>query len=609
MLSGWEDFADSHLPKLLLFTLEDEDEQVRAWVAQAMGKLGNHRASGPLLAAAREDEHVSVRWLAARSLLELGDYRTEGLLLELLQDKQAGIRLRATELLGMLGAPGAVSPLIHALKDSDRQVRRKAAAALGKLGDRRAVAPLIQALTSSEVSDCDDVVAAPGTLGDSRAVEPLIRMLTDHHRDVRIEIEGNSIKLSKLCEKYNSYGVIVALGRLGEAGIEPLIQVLGNLEKDTYQQALTVLQRLRTPQILNPFSQGVETRQPVTPTTPAIEKVAVNPRTVASLIQALQNPDPWIRVEALHDLKGHTDPDFIESVILALKDPESRVRRMAALVLQKHHDSRTIGLLIRTINDSNKDAALAAISALQKLADPRAVEPLIHVMKSTDSDKEIVIATIAALVVLADPRAVEPLVQLLKDQTRGDSAYFNKAIIQATISAMKAFADSRALNPLIRLLKAGNNVQQNWLRRSAAEALMTFDDPRVIEPLINILRLESSIATQKFCFIPEAYDMLNFYFNKPHSFDVPGPLIKALKLPREKQGWKMALLRKFDDPRAIAALKQLSIAEQACKGERVLRTEIAALDDNTPKVRLQALKVLADLGDAKAIGPISTSLA
>jgi len=62
------------------------------------------------------------------------------------------VRCNAIEALGKLGDPRAVGPLIAALKHMDRNTRAAAAEALGKLGDSRAVEPLGAAM-DGEIND------------------------------------------------------------------------------------------------------------------------------------------------------------------------------------------------------------------------------------------------------------------------------------------------------------------------------------------------------------------------------------------------------------------------------------------------------------------------
>ena len=64
--------------------------------------------------------------------------------LRMLLDENPGNRWKAADSLGRLGDPRATGPLIDALFDEDARVRVKVAWALGSIGDIRALAPLRQ---------------------------------------------------------------------------------------------------------------------------------------------------------------------------------------------------------------------------------------------------------------------------------------------------------------------------------------------------------------------------------------------------------------------------------------------------------------------------------
>ncbi len=89
---------------------------VRWCAAEALVKLGDARAVGPLIAALN-DENNQVRWCAAKALGNLGDARAVGPLIAALNDENDVVRQYAAEALGLLGwMPAAVEPLVAALK-------------------------------------------------------------------------------------------------------------------------------------------------------------------------------------------------------------------------------------------------------------------------------------------------------------------------------------------------------------------------------------------------------------------------------------------------------------------------------------------------------------
>jgi HEAT repeat protein len=178
----------------------------------------------------------------------------------------------ATEALGRLGDARASEPLIVALKDADRAVRQGAAKALGRLRSTE-IQPLIAILTERDkwrdaewrdavqalgyIWQLPDLVRlgnidpkvrrraaeALGTLGDVRAVEPLIAALQD----------GDKVVRRRAAE---------ALGRLGDArAIEPLIATLQRKDSITRRQAHWALRRIGTPKALAALREYEEQRQ------------------------------------------------------------------------------------------------------------------------------------------------------------------------------------------------------------------------------------------------------------------------------------------------------------------------------------------------------------
>ena len=103
----------------LIFNLNNEDVNIRAFVVQALGYLGDIIAVDPLIEALK-DQSVKVRKESIMSLSTIGDVK-------------------------------AVDPLIEALKDENSDVRERAAFALGELGDKRAYKYLVELLNDDNV--------------------------------------------------------------------------------------------------------------------------------------------------------------------------------------------------------------------------------------------------------------------------------------------------------------------------------------------------------------------------------------------------------------------------------------------------------------------------
>jgi hypothetical protein len=143
---------------VLIGMLNDENSEVRWGVAIALGEIGDSRATEPLIASLRDYDKY-VRYGAALSLQMLGwkpptdegkafflggmqDWQAVGMLGDsaipalktILHDRHSIVRIKAVEILGGLGSPGAIPVLMQCLADEDSDVRWAAVLASEKSG-------------------------------------------------------------------------------------------------------------------------------------------------------------------------------------------------------------------------------------------------------------------------------------------------------------------------------------------------------------------------------------------------------------------------------------------------------------------------------------------
>ncbi len=122
---------------------------------------------------AKNDPKVSIRAYATASL-RLGGEQAVSSLLELMNDENERVRLKAYQSLGLIGDRRAVEPLIARLDNCEGAERMSAIFALGDIGDRRAVEPLIKILQkATEESGWRYAAEALAKIGDMKAIEPL----------------------------------------------------------------------------------------------------------------------------------------------------------------------------------------------------------------------------------------------------------------------------------------------------------------------------------------------------------------------------------------------------------------------------------------------------
>jgi HEAT repeat protein len=172
--------GDPRAVEPLIPALSDKDNDVRSVTAEALGNIGAQLQDATLRTRVVEQliealKESGVRHKAAVALGKIGDTRAVGPLIASLKD---GFWYRQSpeevEALAQIGIP-AVKPLVVALKDSNQQVRCLAAEALCKISDAHAIEPPIARL--------EDIV------------EPLIDLLEDDYGERRRASAKNLVKL------------------------------------------------------------------------------------------------------------------------------------------------------------------------------------------------------------------------------------------------------------------------------------------------------------------------------------------------------------------------------------------------------------------------------
>jgi len=220
----------------LIKALEDSDDTVRWYAAEALGKIGNEKAVDPLIKAL-EDSDDRVRWYAAEALGKIGNEKAVDPLIKALEDSDDRVRWYAAEALGKIGNEKAVDPLIKALEDSDDTVRWYAAAALGKIGNEKAVDPLIKALEDSNDRVRWYAAEALGKIGNEKALDPFIKALEDSNDRVR-------------------WYAAEALGKIGnEKAVDPLIKALEDSDDTVRWYAAEALGKIGNVEILKKLMQ------------------------------------------------------------------------------------------------------------------------------------------------------------------------------------------------------------------------------------------------------------------------------------------------------------------------------------------------------------------
>ncbi len=199
--------------------LRDDDPDVRAQAAHALGSIEDRSSVARLNEAIRDDSE-QVRAQAAWALGMLEDPSAVPALTAVLADPSVDVRRQAVWALGMIQSEVAVPELNAVIGDADAGVRQQAAWALGMIESDRAVGVLERALADDEAPVREQAAWALGMIEGPSAIGSLSSVLAD----------DPSPKVRRQAAW--------ALGMIGhESALDVLLNAMSDSDKDVQKQA------------------------------------------------------------------------------------------------------------------------------------------------------------------------------------------------------------------------------------------------------------------------------------------------------------------------------------------------------------------------------------
>ncbi len=192
-------------PFFLFSRREEPFAFIRRMAAEALGKIGDPHAYRSLRDALKDEkENGEVIAAAAGALGELGLKEAVEPLTEALGSRHAQVRAQAAVALGKIGDGRVFELLSQTLLDHDFIVRRAAVLAMGNMGDTTAVQALVDVLGDGDYRVREATAKVLGEIGGSRAVPPLIGLLKDRRRSVRASALGALTQITGEDFKWNT---------------------------------------------------------------------------------------------------------------------------------------------------------------------------------------------------------------------------------------------------------------------------------------------------------------------------------------------------------------------------------------------------------------------
>jgi len=184
-----------------------DDPRVRRYLALAMGRLRDPRATAPLMEAVNEGQgegaDAETQIYAVWALGSIGDPAALPLLVELARSADAGLRKTAVHALGSFPKEEAREALRAALDDAVEDVRWNAAIALARQGDAAAGPVLARVLDRSYLEKVEGLAPEQreDVLLQAVAVAPAVRDAAVQEALVRLRDGDSSLKVREAARK------------------------------------------------------------------------------------------------------------------------------------------------------------------------------------------------------------------------------------------------------------------------------------------------------------------------------------------------------------------------------------------------------------------------
>ncbi len=280
----------------------------------------------------------------------------------------------------------------------------------------------------------------------------------------------------------------------------------------------------------------------------------LNEKALSALIDALNDPEPSVREQAISVLGELRYEPAAESFIQSLSDAEPAIRERAAWALGMLRTDQAIEPLRTALGDGDDSVREQAAWALGMIRDERGVEALLEAAR--DTAPNVREQAVWSLGMIQDERATEALVAALRDE--------DPDVREQAAWALGMTRSSRAVDGLTATLKDPDPD----VREQAAWALGMIRDERAAPALASTLRDED----------PDVREQAAWALGMLRSESAVDALIESLHDEdadvREQAAWALGMIR---DPQAMDALT-------------------ATLQDEDPDVREQAtwaLRMLA----------------
>ncbi|MGD0058789.1 MAG: HEAT repeat domain-containing protein [Verrucomicrobiia bacterium] len=411
--------------------LKDPRPDVRKFTAALLGQASDKSAEPALIEDIR-DPDASVRAEVVGSLGSCGTSASVPSLVESLRDDRALVRIAAASSLAHFADPSSIPPLVAALNDSDWHVRAAAIMSLSSLAgnDKERVAKIIDPIAARLQDDqyalvrdrAADALARPN---DEKAVAALVQAVVSENREAR----------------FHAHEAIISCQAV--SALPQLAKYVHHANRDVREKIV---------RIFGEIGGGDQ---------------------VPYVTDALNDPDPVVRLAAVQALRKLQGAGMLESLETKCTDADPNVRAESARALGTIGDRKAVPRLVELLHDDNGFVRSAAAESLGQLGDRTATADLIQVL--TGEKRHTAQGSEQEGLVISAQSGVLPGIAKLK-------------LVEEKINATKALGDIRDPVAVDALIENGLKAEDPGLRAESAVSLGKIGEERAVKPLEATVR-------------------------------------------------------------------------------------------------------------------------
>lgn len=462
------DLDEQVMEELVGLLRASDNAGLRNSACEALERLGE--SCLPVVSSHISDEDPDVRKFVIDILGNIGNPVSAPLLVAALDDPDSNVSIAAAENLGRIGDESVVADLLKALDRNDVQRCYTVLEALGKIGRQVPLDLLIplyeETLLKKPVIDCI------GAVGDVKAIPLLVEGFRENARHLRTSAANALIKIRQALPENDATKRVDGFLRemSGTPFIDELIASLGMTDRNLSEPIVKILGIIGDSRAALVLLEGCRNDRLRGYCLDALRRIGLP--AVRALIDCYASADDEHRCYIIHVCGELRVAEGTGLVRNAMHDPNHFIRRIAAVAAGRIGEVSVVPDLGLLVDDSELDVRTSAVEALAGMAGmPESISLVTKIAARLASDpvaeKRRDSAKLYAA--LGD---TDKLALLIKDE--------NAAVRKAAVYSMAELKSPSSVNHLVMALVD----EEPEVRMSAAGALGALGGDQAIKALL-----------------------------------------------------------------------------------------------------------------------------